>query len=416
VSVRLRRRRAYYDNGRYQTNTRTHGGSPGEAQDSAPERPRELTHAHHGQGMKPACVSAFLALTCGLTALAQTQPPEIPLVPGLTFVLAVHNPLPGKAGTNIAQGDYEMVVAVSGVDANSLTLSTSIDAFDEAKKPLQLRITRRIARTDLAGAREQILGFHTDDPREISATTSLGPSLAIVQDLQKTGRAAYSVRNFRHLSLSSGTLTRADPKPVPFPVLLNGRRVTLAAIRATGQLKYGENVRPWEFLLLDHPQHPVTLRFTVGAVSTGFPFTPEITREVVRIDFPVENTAIEDALRTSCRVEVPGIYFDFDRATLKPESRPTLMAIADMMKRQQAWRVAIEGHTDNVGTDAYNNDLSSRRAAAVLTALTREYAIAANRLTSAGLGERRPVETNDTIAGRARNRRVELVRDCSKRP
>jgi outer membrane protein OmpA-like peptidoglycan-associated protein len=363
-----------------------------------------------------ALVCACLLLIPGITAQGPAQAPEIPLVQGLTFVLAVHNPLPEKAGSNIAQGDYELVVTVSGVGANGLALSTSIDAFDEAKKPLQLKISRRVSRTDLAGAREQILGFHTDDPPEIPATTSLGPSLAIVQDLQKTGRAAYSVRNFRHSSISSGTLTRADPKPAPFPVLLNGRRVTLPAVRATGQLKYGENIRPWEFLLLDHPQHPVTLRFAVGAVSAGIPFTPEITREVVRIDFPVKNTAIEDALRTSCRVEVPGVYFDFDRATLKPESRPTLMAIADMMKRQSQWRIAIEGHTDNVGTDAYNNDLSSRRAAAVLAALTRDYAIAANRLASAGFGERRPVETNETIAGRARNRRVELVRDCSKSP
>ena len=137
-------------------------------------------------------------------------------------------------------------------------------------------------------------------------------------------------------------------------------------------------MRPWEHLLLDHPQHPVTLRFAVGAVSAGIPFKPEITREVVRIDFPVKTPIIEDALRTSCRVEVPGIYFDFDRATLKPESRPALTAIAEMMKRQPQWRLAIEGHTDNVGSDAYNDDLSTRRAAAVLTALTRDLAIAAN--------------------------------------
>jgi hypothetical protein len=109
--------------------------------------------------MKPVCVFAVLALTYGLTAPAQTRAPEIPLVSGLTFVLAVHNPLPEKAGSNIAQGDYELVVTVGAVDATGVTFSTSIDAFDEAKKPLQLNITRRISRTDLAGAREQILGF-----------------------------------------------------------------------------------------------------------------------------------------------------------------------------------------------------------------------------------------------------------------
>ena len=81
---------------------------------------------------------------------------------------------------------------------------------------------------------------------------------------------------------------------------------------------------------------------------------------------------------------------------------------------QTGWRIAIEGHTDNVGTDAYNQDLSTRRAAAVKSALVTDFTVAASRLTTAGFGEGRPRETNETIAGRARNRRVELVRDCGK--
>jgi outer membrane protein OmpA-like peptidoglycan-associated protein len=134
---------------------------------------------------------------------------------------------------------------------------------------------------------------------------------------------------------------------------------------------------------------------------------------VVRIDFPVaDDRQIEAALGTQCRVEVPGIYFDFDRATLKPESGHALTTIADLLRRHPDWSLRIEGHTDNVGGDAYNQDLSTRRAAAVQGALVREFAIAPVRLTSAGFGAHRPVETNDTIAGRARNRRVELVRNC----
>jgi outer membrane protein OmpA-like peptidoglycan-associated protein len=82
--------------------------------------------------------------------------------------------------------------------------------------------------------------------------------------------------------------------------------------------------------------------------------------------------------------------------------------------RQADWRITIEGHTDNVGTDAYNQDLSTRRAAAVKDALVRDFKVPAGRLTTAGFGESRPRETNDTIAGRARNRRVELVRDCDR--
>jgi outer membrane protein OmpA-like peptidoglycan-associated protein len=93
-----------------------------------------------------------------------------------------------------------------------------------------------------------------------------------------------------------------------------------------------------------------------------------------------------------------------------------MTTIAEMLRRQPQWRLSIEGHTDNTGSDAHNQDLSTRRAAAVKTALVGEFAIAQERLTTAGFGARRPVETNETIAGRARNRRVELVRDCSGRP
>lgn len=346
--------------------------------------------------------------------LAQTEPPTIPLTPGLTFVLAVHAPKPAAAGSHIAQGDYEMVVTIASVSPGGIDTSTRIEALDESRQPIQVSIRRRVLAADLANSRLQILGFHTSDPSEIPGTTSLGPSVAIMRDLRTNGRATYSVRNFRHMSTSAGVLALAAPQPVPFPVLLNGRRVELPALRVTGQLRYNDKVRPWEHYVFDHPQHPITLRFSHGAVSEGVPFNPETTREVVRIDFPAQNERqMEEALSKQCRVEVPGIYFDFDRATLNPQSTPALTAIANLLRRQPQWRLSIEGHTDNVGSDSYNQDLSTRRAAAVKTALVRDFAVSPEHLSSAGFGERRPVEPNDTIAGRARNRRVELVRDCS---
>ncbi|HEX4179012.1 MAG TPA: OmpA family protein, partial [Rhizomicrobium sp.] len=71
----------------------------------------------------------------------------------------------------------------------------------------------------------------------------------------------------------------------------------------------------------------------------------------------------------------------------------------------------VEGHTDNIGGDTYNLDLSKRRAAAVKNALVTRYHITADRLSTNGYGSSRPVETNDTLEGRARNRRVELTRE-----
>jgi outer membrane protein OmpA-like peptidoglycan-associated protein len=360
------------------------------------------------------CLIAILR-TPGVTR-AQSSSPTIPLTPGLTIVLAVHTPLDPKGMTGVAQGDYEMAVTVTAVDESGILERTRIEALDEQRRELHLTITRRVLRADLADSRLQILGFHTEDPEAIAGTTSLGPSLAVVRDLRTTGRAAYSVRNFRTMATSSGTLMRSGERSATFPVLVNGRRVELPALRATGQLAYDGKVRPWEHVILDHPLHPITLRFAFGKVGDALPFTPEGAREVVRIDFPVTGDhAIEESLSVACRVEVPGIYFDFNRATLNPQSSGALQAIADLLRRQPQWRLTIEGHTDNVGGDAYNRDLSSRRAAAVMSALVRDFAIAPERLTPAGFGARRPVASNETIFGRARNRRVELVRPCASR-
>lgn len=367
-------------------------------------------------------VGVVLSGWCALAAIVAPAPiaaqggaVEIPIVPGLAFVLAVHAPDAAAAGSRIAKGDYEMVVAVTGAEAGALTLQTRIDAQDESGKALLVNVERRVASADIASARLQILGFHTKDPRTIDGSTALGPSLAVMRDLQQDGRATFAVQNFRHLSTSRGTLTRVSPKAVPFPVLVNGRRVELPAVHVTGQLAYGENVRPWEMYLLDHPRQPLTLRYAVGGVGARVPFKAETTREIVRIDFPVGDAALEATLAKECRVEVPGIYFDFDRATLNPQSSRALTSIATMLTRHDAWRVAIEGHTDNVGTDTYNQDLSQRRAVAVKDALVREHKLSGDRLITAGFGSKRPKETNDTIAGRARNRRVELVRDCAGR-
>ena len=88
-----------------------------------------------------------------------------------------------------------------------------------------------------------------------------------------------------------------------------------------------------------------------------------------------------------------------------------LEEIAGVLKTNPDWKLTVSGHTDNVGGDAYNLDLSQRRAAAVKLALVTRYHIAPERLATDGFGATRPVATNDTLAGRALNRRVELTRE-----
>jgi outer membrane protein OmpA-like peptidoglycan-associated protein len=87
-----------------------------------------------------------------------------------------------------------------------------------------------------------------------------------------------------------------------------------------------------------------------------------------------------------------------------------LAEIAQVLRQNATWNLSVEGHTDNIGGDPYNLDLSKRRSAAVKLALTSRYGIGANRLQTTGFGASSPKDRNDTMEGRARNRRVELVK------
>jgi outer membrane protein OmpA-like peptidoglycan-associated protein len=123
----------------------------------------------------------------------------------------------------------------------------------------------------------------------------------------------------------------------------------------------------------------------------------------------VDAAAMAKGLGETGHIALYGIYFDTDKATLKPESRPTLEQIAKLLTTQPQLNVFIVGHTDNQGAYDYNVDLSRRRAEAVAAELARSYRIAPARLRTAGVGFLAPVGSNASDSGRALNRRVELV-------
>jgi OOP family OmpA-OmpF porin len=108
-------------------------------------------------------------------------------------------------------------------------------------------------------------------------------------------------------------------------------------------------------------------------------------------------------------VAVYGIHFDIDKADLKPGAGKTLEEVVKLLKIHPELAVEIQGHTDSTGDDEHNLDLSRRRAATVKSYLLL-YGVAGDRLTTAGFGETKPVEDNNTEEGRALNRRVELHR------
>ena len=103
-----------------------------------------------------------------------------------------------------------------------------------------------------------------------------------------------------------------------------------------------------------------------------------------------------------------GPNFDFDKATLTAEGKSRVREAAALLKQHPTLRVSVEGHTDSVGKDAYNMRLSERRAQTVADLLADE-GISKSRLDVRGFGKTRPVADNSTAAGRAQNRRVEII-------
>jgi outer membrane protein OmpA-like peptidoglycan-associated protein len=114
-------------------------------------------------------------------------------------------------------------------------------------------------------------------------------------------------------------------------------------------------------------------------------------------------------LDKSCRLPLYGVFFDFDKAVLKPESDAVLTRAATLLRGRAGTKAEIQGHTDAVGGEDYNLRLSDARAASVRLWLT-QHGIEAPRLSSKGYGKSRPVADNGSDEGRARNRRVELVK------
>jgi outer membrane protein OmpA-like peptidoglycan-associated protein len=163
---------------------------------------------------------------------------------------------------------------------------------------------------------------------------------------------------------------------------------------------------------LDRPEGAVYVSLYLGDSDRGNVAVVRVVEtkemETNKIVF-VNASQMEQAIAESGKVALYGILFDFDKDVVKPDSKPQLDEIAKLMQGKPDLKLKVVGHTDNQGTAEYNLDLSQRRAANVVAALTSSYGISADRLTAEGAGLTQPIAPNDTEEGRAKNRRVELV-------
>jgi len=377
----------------------------------------------------------------------------IPLVKGLVVVTAITDPA----------GDYESIKSIETVGPQGAQMHYSADlpapkmtgllggaekgrADPKNEFPDKVDGTRIVDQADLANAHSYAELF-ANKAEHFPGSTAIGTSTETLNQLragqqvefnfapqnkfaifmqigaQVEGHKADGPTLTQHagMPMYSCTLHRVETADLAVPVLLNDQRVELPALHAMCTLDDGQEAHIY---YLDQPANPLTLAFQLGPLSSRLQAIKIMLPPPAKEEAPAPGTAssgggggggggsqMETALAEKKPVEIYGIYFDFNKATIKPESEVVLQQIAGIMQKNPDWKLDVRGHTDNIGDDNFNLGLSQRRAAAVKDALVTRYKIAPDRLATSGYGSSQPIETNKTMEGRARNRRVELQRE-----
>lgn len=194
------------------------------------------------------------------------------------------------------------------------------------------------------------------------------------------------------------------------------RGIRTAKIPARPIESSGNDATVYALLQKQSPAGDIWVSLYGSEYNRGGAMTPNIMVSVLETK-PVETgnmvfidaLTMQEALDKMGRVALYGIYFDFNKAEIKPESAKQIKEIAQLLKNKPELKVLVVGHTDSRGDLNYNLELSETRAGAVTETLKTRHAIAQNRLTPVGVGMAAPIDTNKTEEGRAKNRRVEIV-------
>jgi outer membrane protein OmpA-like peptidoglycan-associated protein len=331
-------------------------------------------------------------------------------------------PVPLKQGLTLAyewmrtpQEEYECLIQVTTIEPDGIntTASCNVPGGEDL-------LPRRVCRSDLRsahmlhtvyGAVKVLSASGEPEPETIVGATAFSLSSAEFAQLKQNGSFTHhyvELGDNGQLAKDGTGELRADGRAM-MAVVVNDRPVDLPVIRTRGRLKWwirGQELETEDVaIVLDDEHFPLLIDQQSSNDATGSRI------RFAKISYPSEGGGdIEGGLLRKKRVDVYGIYFDFNSDRIRVESEPVLKEIGELMKRHADWRLAIDGHTDNVGGDGEANlALSRRRSEAVRTALVNRFGVSAARLTSGGHGAAAPKDTNDTPEGRARNRRVELV-------
>lgn len=401
-----------------------------------------MVAAATGQTSKPQPLPTWKTASAELVSSPSSK---IPLIKSLRTI---------NVGSDPLRGDFESIFQIDSINDESVHIMASqqfpsgdnLDRLlnpksDKATKPHTIQCGRTVYRADMENATETDGYFCREGANEKHpGTTAMTISRKEFNELKTTGQTEVIfhedplravLKSFKNAMASDDkssdaastdlmkkmmnfapggnpednspgikyTVRRQGTGDLAFPVLVNDQPVELPVMDILCKHPDGDEGHVY---VLDDADNPMFL--AAASATLGREQVSKIYWDTQKPD------DLADQLEKNGRAKVYDLYFDFASSTLRPESDKVLKEIAEVMRQHPDWKLSVEGHTDNIGGDKSNLELSKHRAAEVANALATDYGIDPNRFTSAGFGASRPVDTNDTIEGRARNRRVELVR------
>jgi outer membrane protein OmpA-like peptidoglycan-associated protein len=296
-----------------------------------------------------------------------------------------------------------------GFDAEEINTITALNrewyeiAYSDTRGTV---MNRRVLLSDSRSARTYLIGFDRRVPLMVRGTTSLGISNDILRELRATGQARVALMHDIKLNTIDGVLTMARSN-IKIPVLVENQVVNMPAVHVKGVFQQGNRSGTGDFYFLDDKNRPVLIQYNI---KFSWENKPRTVRTIRVSAGNSQYAAMLQTLKTIGKLDLYGIHFAFDKATIRKETKGLISDIAKTLKVNPRWTLEIRGHTDSIGGREYNAKLSKQRANSVKARLVQRYGIKASRLTTFGAGATEPKATNGTLQGRAINRRVELKR------
>ncbi len=364
-----------------------------------------------GSLIRKSLISLFVALTLSSAlplasafAASETRPPTILEAPDLTTALRI---VPGLTVTVHTfegldshwkeVGDYDFVARVAECEAKGKGF-----IYDwEIGPPANASGSRKVDHRDVLFSHKVSLFYPKHEVCTLAGYTNvIRVSDALYKDLKEGKTTPFAIDGPESLIVS-----HAEVLQIPRSIRAEGSENV--RIKIEGQFRELRAIKAvcdngWTYWILDNPHMPMI-------IQGNAPFRWVVSLGNVNGDLSDANREAKDIYDHLKRDGIATSYlilFDFDKDTLRPQSKEILLSLSKYLKQDKGLRLKVEGHTCTIGGYQYNMDLSRRRARSVKRYLVENCSIDDNRLQSVGYGFTKPEKSNASEQGRARNRRV----------